>query len=60
MIVLAGIGVFNGASWARWTGVVVASYALSANLSWAQIQQTQGLIGALLSALVIYGLVAHG
>jgi hypothetical protein len=37
------------------TGIAVVS-----NLSWAQIQPQQGLIGALLAVLVIYGLAVYG
>jgi hypothetical protein len=50
----------NHTQWARWTGVVFASLAVVSNLSWAQIQPQQGLIGAFLAALVIYGLVVYG
>ena len=60
VLIAAGVGIFNRAQWARWTGIVVASLALLSNLSWAQIQPTQGLIGALLSGLVIYGLARYG
>ena len=60
VLIAAGFGVFRAESWARWTGIVAASFALVSNLSWAQIQPTQGLIGALLAALVVYGLAAYG
>ena len=42
------------------TGIAFASLAILANLSWAQVQPTQGLIGAILAGLVVYGLAAHG
>jgi hypothetical protein len=40
--------------------VVFASVAVLSNLSWAQVQPQQGLVGAILAALVIYGLVVYG
>lgn len=60
VLVLAGFGVFRAEPWAQWTGVVAASLAILSNLSWAQVQPQQGLIGVVLSALVLYGLIAHG
>ena len=60
VLVAAGFGVFRGEPWAQWTGIVFASLAILSNLSWAQVQPQQGLIGALLSILVVYALVAHG
>lgn len=60
VLIAAGVGIFNKAQWARWTGVVAASLAVLTNLSWMQIQPQQGLIGAILASLVIYGLVVYG
>jgi hypothetical protein len=60
LLITAGVGVFNRAQWARWTGVIFASLALLSNLSWMVVQPQQGLIGAILSTLVIYGLVIYG
>jgi hypothetical protein len=52
----AGIGVFRGEKWARWTGIVLAIFAIVWAVGWAQIQPTQSLIGALIAASVVYGL----
>jgi hypothetical protein len=60
LLLVAGFGIFSGETWARWTGIVFASLAILSNLSWAQVQPQQGLIGAILAALVVYGLAAHG
>lgn len=60
VMILTGFAVFRGETWAQWAGVVFASVAIVSNLSWAQVQPQQGLIGALLSTLVVYGLVVHG
>ena len=60
LLIAAGFGVFQKASWARWTGIIFAGLAVLSNLSWAQVQPQQGLIGVLLAALVIYGLAVYG
>ena len=60
VLITAGSQVFNRAQWARWVGIIAASLAIVSNLSWAQIQPTQSLIGVILASLVIYGLAAHG
>jgi len=59
VLIAAGFGVMQKASWARWTGIVAAGFAVVSNLSWAQVQPQQGLIGALLAVLVIYGLAVY-
>ena len=60
VLIAAGSQVFNRAQWARWVGIVAAAVAIVGNISWAQIQPTQSLIGVILASLVIYGLAAHG
>jgi hypothetical protein len=60
VLVIAGVAVFKRAQWARWLGVIFAGVAVVSNLGWAQIQPTQGLIGAILAGLVVYGLAVHG
>ena len=60
LLIAAGSQVFNRAQWARWVGIVAAALAIVSNVSWAQIQPAQSLIGVILASLVIYGLAAHG
>lgn len=55
----AGIGVFYGRTWARWTGIAVSVVAIAVAVGWAQIQPTQSLIGALIYGSIIYGLATH-
>jgi hypothetical protein len=60
IVVLAGIGVFYRAQWARWTGIVVASVALVAKFLWVFVFPFSALIGIILASLVIYALVVYG
>jgi hypothetical protein len=60
ILVLAGIGVFYRAQWARWTGVVVASIAIVSNMLWVFFAPGVVIIHILLASLVVYGLVAYG
>lgn len=55
----AGIGLFYGKTWARWTGLAIAVVATVGNVAWAEIQPTQSLIGALINVTVIYALATH-
>lgn len=59
VLIAAGFGVMNKTPWARWTGIAAAGFAIVSNLSWAQVQPQQGLIGALLATLVVYGLAVY-
>jgi hypothetical protein len=59
LMVAAGIGVFNGKSWARWTGIVLAVLGIGWVTGWAEIQPMQSLIGALIYITVIFALATH-
>jgi hypothetical protein len=58
--IAAGFGIFKAQPWARAVGVFGAALSIGSNLSWAQAQPTQALVGVILAALVIYGLIVHG
>jgi hypothetical protein len=60
ILVLAGIGVFFRAQWARWTGIILASIAIVANMLWVFVFPVTSLIVMFLAALVVYGLVVYG
>ena len=60
ILVLAGIGVFYGAQWARWTGVILASISIVANMLWVFFAPGVVIIHILLASLVVYGLVVYG
>jgi hypothetical protein len=55
----AGLGVFYGRFWARWTGIAVSVLAIVTAVAWAEIQSTQSLIAALMYGSVIYGLATN-
>jgi len=56
LLLTAGIGVFHGKSWARWTGIVLSVGAIVWSVGWAEIQQTQSLISALIFTSVVFAL----
>ena len=60
VLILAGIGVFYAAQWARWTGIIVASIAIVSNALWVFVFPVQSLILIFLATLVVYGLVVYG
>ena len=59
LMLAAGIGVFNGKSWARWTGIVLAVLGIGWVTGWAEIQPMQSLIAALIYITVIFALATH-
>ena len=52
----AGIGVFYGKHWARWTGIVLSVLAIVWSAGWAEIQPMQSLIGTLIFMSVVFSL----
>ena len=60
VLVLAGIGVFYRSQWARWTGIILASISIVANMLWIFYQPGVVLIHVILASLVVYGLVVYG
>jgi hypothetical protein len=60
VLVVAGIGVFYAAQWARWTGIILASISIVANMLWIFYQPGVVLIHVILASLVVYGLVVYG
>jgi hypothetical protein len=60
IVVLAGIGVFYAAQWARWVGIIVASVSIVSNALWFFTYPTRSLILMFLASLVVYALVVYG
>ena len=58
--IAAGLAVFTGREWARWTGIVVAGLGAVGQLLFAQAYPLWSLMIMGLNVLVIYGLAAYG
>jgi hypothetical protein len=59
LMLAAGIGVFIGKSWARWTGIGLAVLGIGWVAGWAEIQPMQSLIAAIIYISVIFALATH-
>jgi len=56
----AGIGVFYRSQFARVIGIAAAFIGMIASFLWLYAYPVSGLVGVILSGLVIYGLAAYG
>jgi hypothetical protein len=60
VLLFAGFGIFSGAAWARWVGVISASIGVIAAFAWVYAYPIAALVSAVLNAMVVYGLAAYG
>jgi hypothetical protein len=60
VVALAGVGLFQGATWSRAVAVVMASLAIVANFFWMPYYPLWSLTIITLSVLVIWAAAAHG
>ena len=60
IVVLAGIGLFSGAIWARTVGVIVAVLSAIVNFAWLPWYPIWGIIIISVDVAVIWALTAHG
>jgi hypothetical protein len=60
LIVLAGLGVFTGAVWARTIGVILAILAGIAAFGWIPWYPVWGILIAVAAVAVVWALTAHG
>lgn len=60
VVLLAGISLFSGATWARVVATIMAVFAAVANLLAITLYPLWSIIGITLSVLVIYAVIAHG
>ena len=60
MLILAGYGIFSGATWARVVGVTVAGINLFVQFAWLPHYPFWSLTMITIDVLIIYGLIAHG
>jgi uncharacterized membrane protein len=60
ILVMAGYGIFSGATWARVVGVTAAGINLLFQFAWLPHYPFWSLTMIIIDVLIIYGLVAHG
>jgi hypothetical protein len=60
LLICAGFAVVTGAEWARWVGIVAASFAAITFLPWIYYQPLWTILSVTLAVLVIYALAAYG
>jgi hypothetical protein len=60
VVVLAGIGLFRGAVWARTVAVLMASLSILANFLWMPYYPVWSLVIITFGVFVIWACVAHG
>jgi hypothetical protein len=60
VVLLAGIALIGGATWARVVGVVLAGVVAVANFLWLPYQPLWSVIIIALSVVVVWALTAHG
>lgn len=58
--VLAGIGLFFGAIWARTVGVIIAAVSIIANFLWLPYYPVWAVLNIAFDMFVIWALTAHG
>jgi hypothetical protein len=60
LLIAAGFAVLNGAQWARWFGIIVASLAAITSMLWIYVYPIWALVGVIIAFCVIYGLATYG
>ncbi|GAA4941569.1 DUF7144 family membrane protein [Actinoplanes utahensis] len=60
VLIVAGVGLIRGLSWARVTAIVLATGSALLNFTFAATHPIWSIIAIALSAVVIYSVAAHG
>lgn len=60
LLILVGIFLFRGASWARWTAVVLAGVSALANFMWLPYYPIWSVLVIAADVAIIWALTAHG
>ncbi len=60
LVFFAGIGVFMGARWARWVGIIMASISLLLSFFWVFAFPIAAFTVMFVDLLVLYALFAYG
>ena len=59
VMILAGLGLFRGAGWARWTAVVFAMVNAIGQIAWMSTYPLWAVLIITLDFIIIYQLVVH-
>ena len=60
VLLFAGFGIFSGAEWARWVGVISASIGILAAFAWIYAYPLAAFLSAMVNAMVVYALATYG
>ena len=60
LLIVAGVFLFRGAAWARWTGVVLAGLSALVNFMWLPYYPLWAVLVIALDVAIIWALTAHG
>ena len=60
VILLAGLGLFTGAVWARVVGVIMAVISALIGFAWIPVYPFWGIVFIAIASAVIWALTAHG
>ena len=60
LLITAGVFLFQGASWARWTAVVLAGLSAVVNFVWLPYYPLWGALMIALDVAIIWALTTHG
>jgi hypothetical protein len=60
VVILAGVGLYSGAVWARTLGVIFAMLSIVANFAFLPVQPVWSTVMIAAGAFVIWALTAHG
>jgi hypothetical protein len=60
VVVLAGVGLYSGAVWARTLGVIIAMVSILANFAWLPYYPVWSLAMITAGSFVIWALTAYG
>ena len=60
IVLIAGFGLFSGATWARTVGVIVAGISAIANFAWLPYYPIWAIVILTVDILVIWALIVHG
>jgi hypothetical protein len=59
LVLAAGFGIFSGAAWARWLGIVIVSFQAISNFMFIPVQPFWAITVILVDLWVIHSLLVH-